>query len=61
MITLLLGIWLLLVGLSWAAIITISSTFLGIFAIVLGILYIISAIGVVTLPAVPTVHRNPQA
>lgn len=58
MITLLLGVWLLLVGLSWAAIITISSTFLGIFAIVLGILYIISSVGV-ALPAVPTVHRNP--
>lgn len=60
MITLLLGIWLLLLGLSWAAVIAISSTFLGIYAIVLGILYIIVSVGVVTLPALPTVNNRRQ-
>lgn len=57
MITLLLGIWLLLLGLTWAAVIAISQQFLGIYGIVLGILYIISSVGVVTLPAIPTVRR----
>lgn len=56
MITLLFGIWLLLVGLTWADATAISLTFLGVFAIVLGILYIVSAVGV-ALPAVPTVRR----
>lgn len=61
MITLLLGVWLLLVGLSWAAVVVISSMFLGIYAIVLGILYIISALGV-ALPAIPQYrHTPPQA
>lgn len=54
MLTLLFGIWLLLVGLSWAAVTAISAKFLGIYAIVLGILYIVSSVGVVTLPALPT-------
>lgn len=58
MITLLFGIWLLLVGLTWAAVIVISNQFLGIYAIILGILYIVSSLGVVDLPALPT-RRNP--
>jgi hypothetical protein len=38
--SLLLGVWLVLVGLSWSAIITISSRFLGFFALVTGIVWL---------------------
>lgn len=42
--TLLLAIWLILVGLSWTAAITISSKFLGIWAIVTGAVFLIEQV-----------------
>lgn len=59
MSTLLLGIFLLLVGLTWTGIVAISNTLLGILAIILGVIYIAGGLGY-GLPAVP-VRRHPEA
>lgn len=56
MATLLLGITLLLFGLSLAGVVAISNTVLGILLIITGILYIVSSVGV-TVPALPIHHR----
>lgn len=45
---LLLGIWLILFGLSLAAIVTISNVFLGVFAIIVGIILLVEGRGVIT-------------
>lgn len=52
---LLLGIWLILVGLTWAAILSISIKFLGYFAIVTGIVWLVEGYHPIT------VYRRPQA
>lgn len=55
---LLLGITLILWGLSLLAILTVSNTVLGIFVLITGIVWFISSLGV-AVPAVPLYHRNP--
>lgn len=55
--TLLLGITLILWSLTLLNLVAISATVLGLFALVTGILFLVSGFGV-TLPAVPLVHRR---
>jgi hypothetical protein len=58
---LLLGITLTLWGLSLLSVVVVSSTVLGLFALVTGIVWILVSVGV-ALPAVPTVtRRHPEA
>lgn len=55
--SLLLGIWLILVGLSWAALVVIDSKFLGFWALITGILWLVEQWHPVVIP----VRRNPAA
>jgi hypothetical protein len=52
---LLLGIWLILVGLTWAAVLSISIKFLGYFGAVVGIVWLVEGYHPIT------VYRRPQA
>lgn len=47
--SLLLGVWLVLVGLSWAAIVSIDIKFLGIWALVTGIVVLVEQVHPITL------------
>lgn len=58
MAALLLGITLILWSLNLLALVAVSNTVLGIFALVTGIVWLVSALGV-AVPAVPTYHRAP--
>lgn len=46
---LLLGVWLILVGLSWAGWVAINAKFLGIWALVTGIVWLLEAVHPVTI------------
>ncbi len=50
--TLLLGIWVLLVGLTWAGVVEIGALFLGVWAIVTGILLLLEGLGIFSQPTV---------
>lgn len=52
---LLLGIWLILIGLTWAGIVVITSKFLGFWALVTGILWLIEGYHPIT------VYKRPAA
>jgi hypothetical protein len=45
----LLGIWLILVGLAWAAIISIPNVFLGFWALITGVLWLLEAYHPITV------------
>lgn len=46
---LLLGVWLILVGLNWAGIVAIGSLFLGVWALVTGILWLLESAHPITI------------
>lgn len=48
--TLLLGVWLILVGIDWMGWVALSATFLGIWAFVTGIVVLIEAYRPISLP-----------
>lgn len=55
--TLLLAVWLILLGLTWAAVLSLSTTFLGWFAVVTGVVFLVEGYRPLVLP----IRRTPQA
>jgi uncharacterized membrane protein len=48
--SLLLGVWLILVGISWAAIVAIDIKFLGFWALVTGIVWLVEGVHPIVIP-----------